>query len=111
MTEPRRPSVVDSIQTSDSFIRGAGREFLVTLYTAMRSLKIYPLENPVVQKALDDLSASVSGILDREQEPVIPGQVTDAERKPVNPEELEKMSAFKDFIESLDLDDFGRKQQ
>jgi len=50
-------------------------------------------------------------LLDREQEPVIPGQVTDAERKPVNPEELEKMSAFKDFIESLDLDDFGRKQQ
>ena len=46
MTGPgRRPSVVDSIQTSDAFIRSAGRTFLVTLYTALRSLKLYPLEN------------------------------------------------------------------
>jgi HD-GYP domain-containing protein (c-di-GMP phosphodiesterase class II) len=59
---------VDSIQTTDSYIRGAGRDFLITLYTAMRSLKIYPLENPVVQKALDDLAGAVHGILDREQE-------------------------------------------
>ena len=68
MTTPRRPSLVDSIQTSDSYIRGAGRDFLITIYTALRSLKIYPLENPVVQKSLDDLAAVVQGILDREQE-------------------------------------------
>ncbi|MDO8667315.1 MAG: HD domain-containing protein, partial [Gemmatimonadales bacterium] len=64
----RRPSVVDSIQTSDAFIRTAGREFLVMLYTAMRSLKLYPLENTQVQKSLDDLSATVQGILDLEEE-------------------------------------------
>lgn len=29
----------------------------------------------------------------------------------VGPEELEKMSAFKDFIESLDLDDFEKRKQ
>jgi HD-GYP domain-containing protein (c-di-GMP phosphodiesterase class II) len=68
VTTPRRPSLVDSIQTSDSYIRGAGRDFLITIYTALRSLKIYPLENPVVQKSLDDLAAVVQGILDREQE-------------------------------------------
>ena len=69
MTEPgRRPSVVDSIQTSDAFIRGAGRTFLVTLYTALRSLKFYPLENNQVQKSLDDLTASVHQILERERE-------------------------------------------
>jgi len=28
----------------------------------------------------------------------------------VNPEELEKMSAFRDFIESLDLDDFEKRK-
>ena len=28
---------------------------------------------------------------------------------PVKPEEIEKMSAFKDFIEGLDLDDFDRR--
>ena len=64
----RRPSVVDSIQTTDGFIRGAGRAFLVQLYTALRSLKLYPLENSQVQKSLDDLAASVSDILEREHE-------------------------------------------
>jgi HD-GYP domain-containing protein (c-di-GMP phosphodiesterase class II) len=69
VSEPgRRPSVVDSVQTSDAFIRTAGRGFLVMLYTAMRSLKLYPLENVQVQKSLDDLSATVQGILDLEQE-------------------------------------------
>ena len=69
MTGPgRRPSVVDSIETSDAFIRGAGRAFLVTLYTALRSLKLYPLENNQVQKSLDDLTASVDQILERERE-------------------------------------------
>jgi HD-GYP domain-containing protein (c-di-GMP phosphodiesterase class II) len=65
---PQRPSVVDSIQTSDAFIRGAGRSFLVALYTALRSLKLYPVENVQVQRSLDDLTATVKEILDREQE-------------------------------------------
>jgi HD-GYP domain-containing protein (c-di-GMP phosphodiesterase class II) len=64
----RRPSVVDSIQTSDSYIRGAGRSFLVTLYTALRSLKLYPLENSQVQKSLAELAAVAKGIFDREKE-------------------------------------------
>ncbi len=65
--EPRS-SVVDSIQTTDAYIRGAGRAFLVSVYTALRSLKLYPLENVQVQKSLDDLSGTVQGILDREEE-------------------------------------------
>ncbi len=69
MTGPgHRPSVVESIQTTDGFIRGAGRSFLVTLYTALRSLKLYPIENAQVQKSLDDLAASASEILEREHE-------------------------------------------
>jgi HD-GYP domain-containing protein (c-di-GMP phosphodiesterase class II) len=69
MTGPgRRPSVVESVQTTDGFIRGAGRAFLIAFYTALRSLKIYPLENAQVQKALDDLASSVTGILERENE-------------------------------------------
>jgi hypothetical protein len=28
----------------------------------------------------------------------------------VDPEELERMSAFRDFIESLDLDDFEKRK-
>ena len=69
MTGPgQRLSVVDAVQTTDSYIRTAGREFLVTFYTALRSLKLYPLENAQVQKSLDDLARSAQQILEREQE-------------------------------------------
>ena len=33
------------------------------------------------------------------------------DRAKVDPEEIEKMSAFKDFIESLDLDDFDKRSK
>jgi bifunctional DNase/RNase len=46
--------------------------------------------------------------LDREQEGLA-GLKEQLSR--VDPEELEKMSAFKDFIESLDLDDFEKRKQ
>jgi len=70
VTGPQRPAASDvsSLQVSDGYIRGAGREFLVTVYTALRSLKFYPLENPVVQKSLDDLAGSAQAIITREQE-------------------------------------------
>jgi HD-GYP domain-containing protein (c-di-GMP phosphodiesterase class II) len=61
-------SVVDAVQTTDSYIRTAGRDFLVAFYAALRSLKLYPLENAQVQKSLDDLSNAAQFILDREQE-------------------------------------------
>ncbi len=39
------------------------------------------------------------------------GEAVDrAERAGVAPEEIERMSAFKDFIESLDLDDFDKRK-
>jgi bifunctional DNase/RNase len=47
--------------------------------------------------------------LDREQEGVgAAGHVESVSR--VGPEEIEKMSAFKDFIDSLDLDDFEKRR-
>ena len=48
-------------------------------------------------------------LLDREQEGVAGDK--NEHLSPVNPEELEKMSAFKDFIEGLDLDDFEKRKQ
>jgi uncharacterized protein len=53
-------------------------------------------------------------LLDAEAEEIVspaggPGSLG-GDVKPVNPEELEKMSAFKDFIESLDLDDFEKRK-
>ena len=44
-------------------------------------------------------------MLDKDGETIEKG-----ERAPVDPEELERMSAFKDFIESLDLDDFDKRK-
>ena len=69
MTAPDpRAASVGSLQTSDAYLRVAGREFLVHFYTALRSLKLYPLENPVVQKALDDIVTTAGQIVQREQE-------------------------------------------
>jgi HD-GYP domain-containing protein (c-di-GMP phosphodiesterase class II) len=58
----------ETVQSTDTFVRQAGREFLITLYTALRSLKLYPLENAQVQKALHDLFTAAKHILDVERE-------------------------------------------
>src|SRR5438309_4021334 len=72
MTAPdggaQRASMVETVQTTDGFLRHAGREFLVVLYTAFRYLKLYPLENDQVQKALDDLWATTKHLLEVEKE-------------------------------------------
>jgi bifunctional DNase/RNase len=50
-------------------------------------------------------------LLDKEQEGAL--AAAQAHNEPVSrvgPEELEKMSAFKDFIEGLDLDDFDKRK-
>ncbi|HET9387595.1 MAG TPA: hypothetical protein VFO67_20845, partial [Gemmatimonadales bacterium] len=72
MTAPtgggKRPSMMETVQTTDGFLRHAGRDFLVVLYTAFRSVKLYPIENAQVQRALDDLSATTKQLLDVERE-------------------------------------------
>ena len=54
--------------TGDSFLRRAGRQLVVTVYGAMRVIRLYPPENEAVRNALDDLAASARTILDRESE-------------------------------------------
>ena len=70
MSEPgaRRSTMVETVQTTDGFLRHAGRDFLIVLYTAFRSLKLYPIENAPVQKALDELLATTKHLLDVERE-------------------------------------------
>ena len=65
---PPRASIADTVQATDGFLRHAGRDFLVVLYTAFRSLKLYPVENAQVQKALDDLAQTTQHLLDVEKE-------------------------------------------
>jgi HD-GYP domain-containing protein (c-di-GMP phosphodiesterase class II) len=44
-------------------LRQGGRALLLAFYTALRSLKLYPVENATVQKALDDLDATARALL------------------------------------------------
>lgn len=72
MTEPRpsgRPSraiVLPADRGSEAYYRVAGRLLIVDFAAALRSIKMYPVENAVVQTALAELAALI-------------GQVTDAE--------------------------------
>ena len=49
-------------------LRQGGRSLLLALYSALRSLKMYPVENATVQKALDDLDAYARALLQAEIE-------------------------------------------
>src|ERR1051325_5013509 len=49
-------------------------------------------------------------LLDKEPEQIAAAPGLGEQMSRVNPEEIEKMSAFKDFIESLDLEGFGESK-
>ena len=57
-----------SPRASEGHLRQGGRGFLLALYTALRSLKLYPVENATVQKALDDLDAAGRALLQVEDD-------------------------------------------
>ena len=62
-----RPSVVRPRATvsqptipekgGDGYVRAIGRNFIMALYGSLRNIKMYPVENPVVQKGLEELNA------------------------------------------------------
>jgi HD-GYP domain-containing protein (c-di-GMP phosphodiesterase class II) len=54
--------------TGESQLRQGGRALLLALYTALRSLKLYPVENATVQKALEDLDATTRALLATESD-------------------------------------------
>lgn len=50
-------------------------------------------------------------LLDKETgKPIVPDQPDQPDPAPVDEEQLKRMSAFTDFINDLDLEDFGRRQ-
>ena len=69
MTDPAklgRPSAAEIPRPGSSgegALRHAGRTFLLALYTGLRSLKLYPIENATARKALDDLQVAATGLL------------------------------------------------
>jgi HD-GYP domain-containing protein (c-di-GMP phosphodiesterase class II) len=53
---------------NEAVFREGGREFLVAFYAALRNLRLYPLENVQVQRALDEVESSARVLLDVEPE-------------------------------------------
>jgi HD-GYP domain-containing protein (c-di-GMP phosphodiesterase class II) len=62
----KRPSMVDTMGTTEQRVRQAGRDFLISLYAALRSFKLYPVENEQVQRSLDELMERARAIHDIE---------------------------------------------
>ena len=54
--------------SGDTYIRRAGRQLIVSIYGAMRVIRLYPPENEAVRNALNDLAEAAQGLLDREHE-------------------------------------------
>jgi HD-GYP domain-containing protein (c-di-GMP phosphodiesterase class II) len=52
----------------DAYLRRVGRTFILAVYSAVRAIKLYPVENAVVQKSLEDLAAVGNEIVGREGE-------------------------------------------
>ncbi len=61
MTQNAPPPVKNS-----AILQEQGRQVLSRLYTALRSLRLYPLENATVQQALDDLHRLVTRFVTEE---------------------------------------------
>ena len=55
-------------EATEGELRQSGRVFLVAMYAALRSLKLYPVENDQVQKSLDGLTRTADDLIQRESE-------------------------------------------
>ncbi len=53
---------------SGAFIRKHGRNLIISLYSAMRAMKLYPVEHNAVQKTLAELTETAQEILQHESE-------------------------------------------
>jgi HD-GYP domain-containing protein (c-di-GMP phosphodiesterase class II) len=53
---------------SDAYVRRFGRELLMAFYGALRTVKLYPPDNPVVQKSLDDIVRMSRDFIKHERE-------------------------------------------
>lgn len=67
-SRPSRVSMAAGMQSTEGMLRQEGRNFLVAFYTALRSLKLYPIENDQVQRALDELVAAAKSLFAIEDE-------------------------------------------
>lgn len=66
---PTRPvSGIASDPNAEAYIRRAGRQLIFTAYGALRAVKLYPVENDAVQKALAELTQHTKELIVGEKE-------------------------------------------
>jgi len=53
---------------SEAYVRALGRAFVLALCGALRNVRMYPAENPVVQRSLQELTALSAELLDDDDE-------------------------------------------
>ncbi|HEX5437464.1 MAG TPA: HD-GYP domain-containing protein [Gemmatimonadaceae bacterium] len=63
-----QPAVTLAGRGSDAFARVAGRDLLMAFYGALRAIQLYPPDNPVVQKTLDEVVRLNAEFLRHERE-------------------------------------------
>jgi HD-GYP domain-containing protein (c-di-GMP phosphodiesterase class II) len=63
VTQPAETTGSSSGSAPEGQLRQGGRSLLLSIYAALRSLKMYPLENATVQKSLDDLDSAARALL------------------------------------------------
>ncbi len=56
------------MQGTEGLIRQTGKEFVIAFYTAMRSLKIYPITNDQSKRAIDELAVAADAVINVEAE-------------------------------------------
>jgi len=64
------PSLATSTSESgsDAYIRRAGKSLIISLYAALRAIRLYPLENAAVVKSAEELTAGAAELLKHEHE-------------------------------------------
>jgi HD-GYP domain-containing protein (c-di-GMP phosphodiesterase class II) len=67
---PARPvsGIPATDPSAESYIRRAGRQLIFTAYGALRAVKLYPVENDAVQKALAELTQHTKELIVGERE-------------------------------------------
>jgi HD-GYP domain-containing protein (c-di-GMP phosphodiesterase class II) len=63
-----RASSTFSDPSGDGYIRRAGRGLIISLYAALRAIRLYPLENAAVQNAAEDLADVAGALIEHEHE-------------------------------------------
>ena len=65
---PAGPQQVATERGGEGYVRVMGRNFIQALYGAMRSVRMYPVENAVVQKALEEVTTVAEELRSSENE-------------------------------------------